>query len=200
VFDTFPWPQFEASRKGRKGRKEKENEPLRPSRPLREDIEKIRAVAEAARELRALRRQIMDANGWSLRDLYRTLETPGDNKLRTAHAALDTAVRAAYGLKEREDILAFLLKLNLELAAKEAKKESITAPGLPAFVTDRESFISEDCVRVPGTHYPPYEPPNATPLKKPNPVQAEADAAHFYSAKEEPPPYRTRAAHDDDAD
>ena len=35
----------------------------------------------------------MDANGWSLRDLYRTLETPGDNKLRDAHAALDTAVR-----------------------------------------------------------------------------------------------------------
>ena len=59
----------------------------------------------------------MDANGWSLRDLYRTLETPGDNKLRAAH----TAVRAAYGLKEKEDILAFLLNLNLALAATESK-------------------------------------------------------------------------------
>lgn len=40
--------------------------------------------------------------------------------------------------------------------------------------------------------YPPYEPPNPTPLKKPIPEQAEADTAHFYSAKEEGPPYRTK--------
>ena len=41
----------------------------------------------------ASRREIMAANGWSLRDLYRTLETPGTNRLRDAHAALDSAVR-----------------------------------------------------------------------------------------------------------
>ena len=58
----------------------------------------------------------MAANGWSLRDLYRTLETPGTNRLRDAQAALDSAVRAAYGMKESEDTLAFLLRLNLELA------------------------------------------------------------------------------------
>ena len=63
----------------------------------------------------------MDDNGWSLRDLYRTLETPGTNRLRDAQAALDSAVRAAYGMKESEDTLAFLLALNLELADKEAK-------------------------------------------------------------------------------
>lgn len=39
---------------------------------------------------------------------------------------------------------------------------------------------------------PPYEPPNPTPLRPPIPEQAEADAAHFYSAKEEGPPYRTK--------
>ena len=76
----------------------------------------------------------MEDNGWSLRELYRTLETPGDNKLRAAHAALDSAVRAAYGMKPEEDILAFLLKLNLALSAREAKGEPITPPGLPAFV------------------------------------------------------------------
>ena len=54
MFDTFPSPQ-------------------KPS------AKQIRAVADAARDLRALRRQIMDDNGRSLRDLYRTLETPGDN-------------------------------------------------------------------------------------------------------------------------
>ena len=77
----------------------------------------------------------MQDNGWSLRELYRTLETPGDNKLRDAHAALDAAVRAAYGMKENEEILAFLLKLNLELADKESKGESITPPGLPSWVS-----------------------------------------------------------------
>ena len=40
----------------------------------------------------------MAANGWSLRDLYRTLETPGTNRLRDAQAALDSAVRAAYAM------------------------------------------------------------------------------------------------------
>jgi len=123
VFDTFPWPQ-------------------KPS------AKQIRAVADAACELRALRRQIMDANGWSLRELYRTLETPGDNKLLDAQAALDTAVRAAYGMKEKEDILAFLLTLNLALAEKEAKNEPITPPGLPAFVPEPRTFVSNDCVRA----------------------------------------------------
>ncbi|MFA6564128.1 MAG: hypothetical protein WCV00_19655 [Verrucomicrobiia bacterium] len=105
-------------------------------------------VAKAARELRALRRKIMESNGWSLRALYRTLETPGDNALRDAHAALDAAVRRAYGMKDGEDILAFLLELNLDLAAKEAKGEPITPPGLPPWVKDVASFISKDCVSV----------------------------------------------------
>jgi hypothetical protein len=39
----------------------------------------------------------------------------------------------------------------------------------------------------------PNTPPNPTPLRKPIPEQAEADAAHFYSAKEEGPPYRTKS-------
>ena len=43
-----------------------------------------------------------------------------------------------------------------------------------------------------GGGYPPYEPPNPTSLRKPIPEQAKADAAHFYSAKEEGPPYRTK--------
>ena len=122
VFDTFPWPQKPTEKQ-------------------------VRAVADAACELRTLRRQIMDSNGWSLRDLYRTLETPGENNLRAAHGTLDTAVRATYGMKEKEDILAFLLKLNLALAEKETKGESITPPGLPSSVSNPANFISEDCIR-----------------------------------------------------
>ncbi len=117
-------------------------------RPQKPSAKQIRSVAKAARELRELRHKIMSANGWPLRDLYRTLETPGDNKLRDAQAALDTAVRATYGMKEKDDILGFLLKLNLELADKESKGEAITPPGLPASVTKPADFVSKDCVAV----------------------------------------------------
>ena len=87
-------------------------------------------------------------NGWSLRELYKTLETPGENKLRDAQDALDTAVRAAYGMKPAEDILAFLLKLNLELADKEKKGDPVTPPGLPASIEKPEQFVTEDCVKL----------------------------------------------------
>jgi hypothetical protein len=147
VFDTFPWPQLEVSREERQKREEKGKEPLRSSRSLREIIEQIRAVAEAALALRALRHEIMSANGWSLRELYKSLETPGENRLRDAHAALDTAVRAAYGMKPNEDILAFLLKLNLELADKETKGEPITPPGLPENYPDAKKLVTADCIQ-----------------------------------------------------
>ena len=102
-------------------------------------LEKIRAVAEAARALRHLRHEIMDANNWSLRELYKSLETPGENRLRTAHAALDAAVRAAYGMKPDEDILAFLLKLNLELAEKEKQGEPSPRPACRNFIPIRKN-------------------------------------------------------------
>ncbi|MGB7747138.1 MAG: hypothetical protein WBN75_07615 [Verrucomicrobiia bacterium] len=104
-------------------------------------------MAEAAVTLRALRHEIMSANGWSLRELYKSLETPGENRLRDAHAALDTAVRRAYGMKPGEDILAFLLKLNLELADKEAKGEPITPPGLPSTYPDAKKLVTADCIQ-----------------------------------------------------
>jgi len=123
VFDTFPWPQ-------------------KPTLP------QVQAVVKAARELRQLRRFIMEKNDWSLRELYRTLDAPGDNRLRHAHEVLDAAVRRAYGMTDNEDILAFLLKLNLELAAKESKNKPITPPGLPPCVKSRAEFVSDDCVTV----------------------------------------------------
>jgi len=147
VFDTFAWPQF-VGRVPDAAPSSSKKSPREGTRPTGDAIARIRSVAEAARALRGLRRKIMAANGWSLRALYRTLETPGDNALRDAHAALDAAVRRAYGMAEGEDILAFLLKLNLELAAKEAKGEPITPPGLPAWVKDAKEFITGDCVTV----------------------------------------------------
>jgi hypothetical protein len=124
VFDTFAWPQ-------------------KPTRAH------IRDVAEAAVELRALRREAMRKLNFSLRDLYRTLEQPSDNPLRDAHARLDTAVRAAYGIPVDADPLAFLLELNLACAAKEKAGEKITAPGLPLPIKEHAAFITKDCIEPP---------------------------------------------------
>src|SRR5947199_4090046 len=121
VFDTFPWPQ-------------------QPTRA------QIKAVAEAAVTLRALRRETMRKLNYSLRDLYRTLEQPGDNPLRDAHARLDAAVRAAYGVPAAADPLAFLLELNVTCAKKEKAREQITPPGLPLPAEDRASLITSDCI------------------------------------------------------
>ena len=101
--------------------------------------------------LRALRREVMAAHGWSLRELYRKAEDPGDNPLRTAQARLDTAVRTAYAMPAKTDPLAFLLALNLELATKEKAGENITPPGLPLPELERTAFITDDCVRIAGS-------------------------------------------------
>ena len=123
TIDTFPWPQT----------------------PMKEQIAEVAAAAVA---LRALRREIMAKLGYSLRALYRTLDTPGTNPLREAHTRLDTAVRAAYAMPKDADPLAFLLALNLELAAKEKAGTPITPPGLPLPEAGRASFVTADCVRI----------------------------------------------------
>jgi len=124
VFDTFPWPQA-------------------PTR------EQIKTVADAAAALRALRRETMRQLNYSLRGLYRTLEQPGDNPLRDAHARLDTAVRTAYGMAEDADPLAFLLELNLACAVKEKAGEKLTPPGLQLPAKEQATFVTDDCIQPP---------------------------------------------------
>lgn len=121
VFDTFVWPQ-------------------KPTEA------QIRAVADAGIALRRLRHQLMTEHSMTLRALYRTLDTPGSNPLRTAHEKLDHAVRKAYGISESADILAHLLELNATCATHEQDGVTLTAPGLPAWVPDRESFVTKDCI------------------------------------------------------
>jgi hypothetical protein len=106
-------------------------------------------VAEAAVALRALRRETMRKLNCSLRYLYRTLEQPGDNPLRDAHARLDAAVRAAYGMADDVDALASLLELNLACAAKEKAGVKIAPPGLPLPLNEQKKFVSEDCIPAP---------------------------------------------------
>ena len=138
IFDTFPWPQT----------------------PTKKQIAEVAAAAVA---LRALRREIMAKLGYSLRELYRKSEGPGANSLRDAHTRLDTAVRSAYAMPATADPLAFLLDLNLALAAREKAwavrndtpsggrvipDRPITPPGLPLPEAERTAFITDDCVHV----------------------------------------------------
>lgn len=124
IFDTFPFPQSPT-------------------------LGQVKKVAGAAVNLRQLRRKVMTENQWSLRELYRTLDLPGENPLRNAHTELDAAVRAAYGMKVKEDPLQFLLELNFAVAEREAQGLPVVAPGLPPVVQNPQDFITEDCVRMP---------------------------------------------------
>jgi len=93
VFDTFPWPQTPSTAQ-------------------------VEAVAAAGREVRHIRAEALPKMKGGLRALYRTLELPGANPLKAAHAALDAAVLAAYGFTPKADLLAQLLALNREVAAR----------------------------------------------------------------------------------
>ena len=65
----------------------------------------------------------------------------------TALDALDTAVLTAYDSSAKQDLLAQLLALNQEVAAKIEKGEEVVPPGVPAKYPDAKKFVTEDCIR-----------------------------------------------------
>jgi hypothetical protein len=110
-------------------------------------VKQIDAVAAAARELRRVRAEALPKIKGGLRALYRTLELPGANPLKHAHAALDTAVLAAYGFNPKRDLLAQLLALNQEVAAKIENAKPVTAPGVPKSYPDPKKLVTADCIK-----------------------------------------------------
>ena len=54
---------------------------------------------------------------------------------------------AAYGFDPKADLLAQLLALNLEVAAKIERNEPVTAPGIPAGYPEPQTLVTEDCIR-----------------------------------------------------
>ena len=82
-----------------------------------------------------------------LRALYRTLELPGKNPLKTAHAALDAAVLDAYGFDPAADLLQQLLDLNLAVAARLDCGQPVTAPGVPPTYPDPQALVTADCIQ-----------------------------------------------------
>jgi hypothetical protein len=74
-------------------------------------------------------------------------QLPGTNPLKDAHAALDTAVLTAYGFNAQKDLLAQLLALNQQVAAKIERGEPVTAPGVPKNCPDPTKLVTEDCIK-----------------------------------------------------
>ena len=124
VFETYPWPQSPAAKN-------------------------VNAVAEAGGEVRRIRDEAVTKIKGGLRAVYRTLELPGQNPLKDAHAALDAAVLAAYGFSPKKDLLQQLLELNLEVAARIDEASSVTAPGIPPDFPNPKSLITNDCICPP---------------------------------------------------
>ena len=121
VFNSFPWPQ-------------------NPT------IKDIKSVANAAVHLRKERNLVMSKQKWSLRQLYKEIEEYPSNSITNALNTLDSAVKKAYGMKNRDSILWFLLHLNSNIHESETKSLKVEGPGLPSFVKDPADFITYDCI------------------------------------------------------
>jgi hypothetical protein len=124
VFNTFPWPQSPT-------------------------VAQINAVAQAGREVRRVRTEALKSIKGGLRAVYRTLELPGANPLKEAHAALDAAVLAAYGFDPAGDLLAQLLQLNQTVAARIEAGQPVISPGVPPNYAHPEQLITPDCIQPP---------------------------------------------------
>jgi hypothetical protein len=59
------------------------------------------------------------------------------------------AVLPAYGFSAKKDLLAQLLALNQQAAAKIEKGEPVMPPGVPKHYADAKTLVTEDCIRPP---------------------------------------------------
>ncbi|BCU14348.1 DNA methyltransferase [Microcystis aeruginosa] len=105
-FETFPFPQ----------------------KPSQELVEKIRKTAG---ELHEYRSQQMEKKQWGITKLYNQFFNEPSSQLYQLHQKLDKLVMEAYHFQADEDILEKLLTLNLELAEKEKRGETVIGPWSP---------------------------------------------------------------------
>jgi hypothetical protein len=121
VFETLPWPQA----------------------PTESAVCK---VAEAARELRRVQRDASRSTKGGLRKVYSTIDLPGKNPLKDAHAALDAEVFLAYGFSAKKDTLQQLLDLNQQVAAAIKADSAVLGPGIPPAYSTPALLVSSDCL------------------------------------------------------
>lgn len=122
VFDTFPWPQSATSAQ-------------------------VMAIADFARALQKLRDDTLRTSEGGLRGLYRTLDLPGKSPLKDAHASLDRAVLAAYGLTGKSNILESLLVLNEAVHRRLEDGKAVCGPGVPFFFSKPEALVSNASIK-----------------------------------------------------
>jgi hypothetical protein len=121
VWNTFPWPQSARAKN-------------------------VEQVARAGRTIRSVRVDALKHVRGGLRALYRTLELPGKNALKDAHAALDEAVLDAYGFSNKQDLLAQLLELNCAVAERIRHNREVVSPGVPKRYPRPDLLVTDDCV------------------------------------------------------
>jgi hypothetical protein len=119
VFKTFPWPQS----------------------PTSKQVDDVVAAARAIAEIRATSTAEVEGG---LRALYRTLDLPGANPLKSAHADLDSAVLAAFGFAAKKDVLQQLLDLNVTVEQAIEAGEAVAGPGIPAMYKSPARLVSKD--------------------------------------------------------
>ena len=120
IFDTFPWPQAVS-------------------------VKQVNVIAEAGREIRMVRAKAGVKKG--LRTLYHSLELPGKNPLKDAHAALDENVLSAYGFAANRDLLVQILELNQSVAAPLTTARRLPVPpGIPPTYRKIDSLVTDDCL------------------------------------------------------
>jgi len=123
VFDSFPWPQ-------------------NPT------VKQIKEVAKQAKALRDKRNEMIEKHHYTLRQLYRIMDSTPENPVSEIQTRLDNAVRDAYGMRHDADIPQFLLDLNGKVFEKEQKGEKVQGPGLPNKIKDKSELVSNDCIKM----------------------------------------------------
>ncbi|MEG4231444.1 hypothetical protein QUA40_04890 [Microcoleus sp. Pol11C3] len=73
----------------------------------------------------------MSAKQGGITQIYNKFFEEPTSQLYKLHAKLDRQVMQAYGFTDSDDILAKLLELNLELAEKDKRRESVVGPCAP---------------------------------------------------------------------
>jgi len=99
-----------------------------PQKPSRELVEKIR---QTAGELHEYRSQQMEKKQWGITKLYNQFFNEPSSQLYQLHQKLNKLVMEAYHFQADDDILEKLLTLNLELAEKEKRGETVIGPWSP---------------------------------------------------------------------
>ncbi|MBW4477120.1 MAG: N-6 DNA methylase [Tolypothrix brevis GSE-NOS-MK-07-07A] len=105
-FETFPFPQTP-------------------------DAKLVNQIRTKAGELHQYRTQQMEAKQWGITTLYNKFFNEPTSQLYKLHEQLDKLVMQAYGFNPNDDILEKLVELNLELAEKEKRGETIVGCWTP---------------------------------------------------------------------